>query len=455
MPRQTRTSSLATSYFYKISLACGAFLLLPLAGCSKPKPMDIVWSADLTDPNGLARNPLWQYQKTNGANPPVCDLCPCDNNNASGWKNAPNCTDATLETNGALLCFGHWNWTTVEYEATVYWSGHSWPPPFDDDDYYFTVLRDDPKYRSDHALYTAYEANVEPEFNSQETVNHWDNTGTWWDDFHHNWVDQGRAAERINGKDVIIVGLAGIDAQHSKHTELHPVYAMFVHVNDDPVNDQWAFFVRNWGDEGYCSDHQENFYAPASKLQVLLRHADANKVIVGQNVWVYGGNNYNQQSWNYQPTGDGLLLTFNLENPSDQDGFVGDLFLNWTGVASLPAPLPKHGGPKEPQIAKATPTNSEEKPQDTALWGKFLKLKPAEQEELLNQLKAMDHYPAPQKKAGTLLAAAPAGAPTNEKPFGQGPKYDFIKPAEDPAGNERRAKRREAVEAFFKAHGVN
>src|SRR5206468_7011529 len=84
-------------------------------------------------------------------------------------------------------------------------------------------------------------------------------TNTWWDDFHHHYVDEGdqAAACQINGKFAIVIGMLGLDNQHTVHSELNPVYAMFVHVQDDPANDRWAFFVKNWGNEGYCGDNQE------------------------------------------------------------------------------------------------------------------------------------------------------------------------------------------------------
>jgi hypothetical protein len=435
-------------------------MLLTWTGCTKPKPMDIVWSSDLVDPNGLARNPIWQQQKQSGSPPAVCDFCPCDNANPDNsnqdpkaWTNARNCTDATLETNGGSLCFGHWNWLPVEYEGVVNWSGHS-NSVYDDDDYYFNTYRDAQKYNQDHALYTAYASTVELEFDSDETVDYWDDTGTWWDDFHHNYVDDNDNAAHghIDGKEVIIIGLAGLDAQHSVHTELHPVYAMFVHVQDDPSDDRWAFFVRNWGDEGFCADHQEYFYPPGRKVQVLLRHAGANNVIVGQNVWVYGDDedDYNQQSWGYQPTNDGLLLTFNLQDPSKQDGFVGDLNLNWTGT--IPGP-PTGSKPKSPlpQTKPSSPA-PEAKEQDALLREKFLKLDPAAQKELVKRLKALDHPPPARKKMGTKGTAV---SETAWKPTGKSPTYSYLKAAPDSAGNARRAKHREAAMAFFKEHGVN
>ena len=266
-------------------------------------------------------------------------------------------------------------------------------------------------------------------------------------------VDQDNASGHIDGKEVIIIGLAGLDAQHSVHTELHPVYAMFVHVQDDPSDDRWAFFVRNWGDEGVCASHQEYFYPPGRRLQVLLRHPGATNVIVGQNVWVYGDDedDYNQQSWGYQRTNDGLLVTFNLQDPSKQDGFVGDLDLNWTGV--IPGPPPSGNRPHQAgQEPKATAPASEGKEQDSSLREKFLKLDQTAQKELLKQLRALDHHSPAHKKAGILITTAPAQP---EKPTGKGPNYAYAKAAQDRVGDARRSKHRDAAMAFFKAHGVN
>jgi hypothetical protein len=226
-------------------------------------------------------------------------------------------------------------------------------------------------------------------------------------------------------------------------------------VEDDPTHDQWAFFVRNWGDEGFCAGHQEYFYPPGRKVQVLLRHADGEKVIVGQNVWVYGDNSddFNQQSWGYQPTNDGLLLTFNLQDPSRQDGFVGDLDLNWTGI--VPPPPPNGGHPKEPQIrpkVASVVSESKGKDVDAELREKYLKLDPVAQKELIARIQAMDHHTPSQKKVGALITSSPAPL-TN--PSGPGPKYGYLKAAEDTVGNNRRTRHREAAIAYLKAHGLN
>ena len=51
----------------------------------------------------------------------------------------------------------------------------------------------------------------------------------------------------IDGKFVILIGMAGADLTHTNTSELHPVYAMFVRTPmPEPTQEKWSFFVRNW-----------------------------------------------------------------------------------------------------------------------------------------------------------------------------------------------------------------
>jgi hypothetical protein len=71
-------------------------------------------------------------------------------------------------------------------------------------------------------------------------------------------VDSGDANARplVDGSYAIVTGLMGLDCEHSCSTELHPVWAMAVRVKSDPADVVWAIFVRNWGNEGFCSQDQ-------------------------------------------------------------------------------------------------------------------------------------------------------------------------------------------------------
>jgi hypothetical protein len=422
-------------------------ILLGLQGCGRQKPMDAIWSADpvKVDHNGLARNPVWAWQSQTGQLPDPCSFCPCDKEDGQSWNSAANCTDATPEASSSTLCFGHWNWLPVEYEGTVTWAGHS-NSVYDDDDYYLYIKRDD------QALETATSRDgVELEFDSDETVDYWDDTNTWWDDFHHNYVDNNDEAAHghIDGKFAIIVGLLGLDSQHGVHSELHPVYAMFVHVQDDPRQDKWAFFVRNWGDEGFCGNDDEPAYFPGRRLRVLIPHSGPTQS-VGNNVWVYGDNEdeFNQQSWTFQNTNEGLLLTFNLQDPSKKDGFVGDLTIDWGGIILAASPgAAQAGTPKGKPFRSVT----KQEDQDTVLKEKFDELDPATQKLLVKELKSLTDHPAARPKPGTQSTEA---VPERPRPSGKFPAYAIVKPVRDTAGQARRAKRREAALAFFKAQGV-
>ena len=110
--------------------------------------MDVVYSGDLVDLNGLARNPFWQRQKQTGHPPDPNEFCPASSEDPNEWRSKADCTNAILHFNSSDFCSGHMNWFPVEYEGTITWGDHS-TGLFDDDDYFLYVDR------PDHALKTA------------------------------------------------------------------------------------------------------------------------------------------------------------------------------------------------------------------------------------------------------------------------------------------------------------
>ena len=108
---------------------------------------------------------------------------------------------------------------------------------------------------------------------------------------------------------------------------------MFVHVQDNPANDCWAFFVKNWGNEGFCGDDEKKLdRVRQNTVKIRIPHPGASAFTVSQNVYVYGDDEdeANQQSWTFQSVPDGALLTFHLRDPDKQVGFVGDLAFDWS-----------------------------------------------------------------------------------------------------------------------------
>jgi hypothetical protein len=90
------------------------------------------------------------------------------------------------------------------------------------------------------------------EFNSNESIDHF--TSPFWRRFRDAVQhDDQTAHDMMRDRQAIVTGLMGLDCEHDCPSELHPVYAMAVEVNPDPTNNQWAFFARNFGNEGGCS----------------------------------------------------------------------------------------------------------------------------------------------------------------------------------------------------------
>ncbi len=311
-----------------VLLAACAVLTLS-CGCTRTPFKDFDVGADTFDPNPFPLNPKWGKQIEQNTIPNPSESCPLDSGstNQNDWTNNPqfpNCTSYAVSFNDAHLCGPHVNFMPVTYQGTVRWDSHQTFWPFGDDDYTLNVFRDD------QALYTAQDHQVHIEFDSDETVDNWDDTNTWWDNFHHNAVDQDDAHARamIDGRSVIVIGLLNLDKEHRGKPELHPVYAMFVRVNSGNTpslrQSSWAFFVRNWGNEGYCGSDDEGLYA--ARQQVSIKVPDVIN-IKDNNIWE-GAQNEDQLSGmevTGQHAGDGIILTFTLLTPDKQSWFVGDI----------------------------------------------------------------------------------------------------------------------------------
>jgi len=123
--------------------------------------------------------------------------------------------------------------------------------------------------------------------------------------------------------------MLGLDTEHSAKTEMHPVYAMFVqHFSDDDCAGRrscWAFFVRNWGDEGFCSDDDVPFETQEHNIKIMIPNVTG---LISENVSDGAQNadeaELSQMQATMAPYGDGVLVTFTLLPPDKQSWFVGD-----------------------------------------------------------------------------------------------------------------------------------
>jgi hypothetical protein len=409
-----------------------------------------VWSPSL-DPNGFPLNPQWGKHARDRTLPTPTDSCPVDDADTLDWTSSPqwpNCTSYPVTFNESFSCKRHVNFMPVTYEGVVSWVGTgefgNWSP-VGDSDYTFNVERDD------QALYST-QGVVHIEFDSRETVDNWDNTDTWWKKFRHEGVDQGndQAGDMINGRSAIIIGLLGLDTYtgpgHSGHgtTELHPVYAMFVRTDQNWRLGQssWAFFVRNWGNEGYCGGDDMplgRFDEPATLIKVQFPRAVK---VVSRNAW-RGARNADRAevestvNMSEQPKDRGTELRFTLLEPEKQSWIVGDITF------------------QEPLLHEIEPENT--LPQFEALRAQINKLPKSSRKELLAQLKSVVF-----KKEGTRLPVktiaepAPVGETHLKSPRKVEPKGGLVRgrPKKDSIGELNRRKELEVLRKFLAERGV-
>ncbi|PYQ05685.1 MAG: hypothetical protein DMF82_07970 [Acidobacteria bacterium] len=212
-----------------------------------PAPMDLVW--DATDVNGVALNPKWGLQVTDpGALPDVPQLCfvqpdgPFDSSlcstQALGIDRPAGLRRLICSIGSPTSLPGHVNWYPGTFAGPIYWDSLSF---VDRDD---NVRLIPPEQ---NALTANNPDNIKGEFDSRETTSHF--ATPWWSTFRR--ARNPKKKRLIDGKPAIISGYTSVDCEHHCVSELHPTWVLAIHVQDDPDDDVWAVFMRNWGNEGF------------------------------------------------------------------------------------------------------------------------------------------------------------------------------------------------------------
>lgn len=167
----------------------------------------------------------------------------------------------------------------------------------------------------------------------------------------------------------VVTGLMGLDCGHTCSIELHPAYAIAlrtkvsVETAAGRVHEDWALFVRNWGDEGYCSSgHLWPLPLPQDAFTLLLPQPGAVAVTAGAVRLTAGAGADAKPSplaWSLSlEQGRGGALRFQLPAPAAEGFVMGELHLDWelgdappgpgpgtdAGVAGCPAGFHREGG---------------------------------------------------------------------------------------------------------------
>lgn len=231
---------------------------------------------------------------------------------------------------GKVTCVApHVNWFGATYQGLVYWDNHSPPFPGGDDDYNILLKRED---RAGSTTAKDNRDSILLEFDSDETIDHF--TTPWWSRFHTAVDDSDASARKmIDGRVAIVTGLVGLDCEHECHSELHPVWSLAMNVQPSADDDLWAFFARNWGNQGFCGTSQHFIDLPNNQYTFRLpwRPGATSVRITSQSFRAYHTKKP-LPSVRAVP-GQGVFVTFSLDEPrGDGSMWDGELHLQWGGV---------------------------------------------------------------------------------------------------------------------------
>jgi len=313
---------------------------------AEPK-FDLVWNN--SDDSGFPLNPIWASQINDDTNIPDPNSCLGYPQNFSD----PHCStqspsiDLPTGWNKFICSFtgtainGHVNWFPVTYLGQITWSDHSG----NDDDYNFDFgspygEADVPSNIHKTSL-NLPEGSLGLEFDSDETIDHFHTS--WWNQFHDAVDSSDTLAQALvlpaSPANAVVTGLLGLDCEHTCRTELHPLYNLAMEVFDPSDHtglggEVWAIFLRNFGDEGYCSseDHRLDLstlsiripWKPGATGVTILNKPDNsdnyfranNNGIVGPNI-----------TW---AVDQGILVQFEIPSGLSHAMAYGELHLNWS-----------------------------------------------------------------------------------------------------------------------------
>lgn len=336
--------------FAAVLLMAACLIRLEGAGPDDP-PMNIEFAA--ADTNGFPINPVWTFQRTHASDDPPfpkpLDLCGqfavTDSNDPSHPSmGSPPCTTQDYSVDYPygghdFICVnfggnqgslhGHVDWRPVQYSGTLFFGDVRPWYRLGDGDYNFALVPDNRAGLTvdNYRAVPGGRAALGIEFDSAE-VNHRIGSA-WWTQFRkannntrHAMID----GDRGQGSRAIVWGLLGVDTEHYAHSELHPVYALAI---EDPKstseNDMWRVLVRNWGNEGFCSQFTHD--VDSTTIKLLIPRLGARTVSVTSSEVT---SNPKGLSWSFAPVKDGVLLTFEPGNAGAKPFFDGELHLKWT-----------------------------------------------------------------------------------------------------------------------------
>ena len=284
-------------------LALGALLVIGMGGCRQPrswqvvpnapsidppqKDFTLVWDKDKVDANGSPLDPYWGLEKIQnelppregGSHPWPCELDPY----AAHCTENPTPVQDLPQFPNSLICavgnlqgkiHGHADWVVASQQGCVNWENQSF-----DGDYNFRLF---PANRLRSFLTKNNDLFIGLEFDYYESIVN--ARLPFWQELRTE-VQRENDDQRSHDPEIrkilhpseptvdpraVVLGLFGVDCEHGCKSEVHPVLGFAIETNPDPNDDTWVLFVRNWGDQGYCSRYRHLVDFPNNQVSILL-----------------------------------------------------------------------------------------------------------------------------------------------------------------------------------------
>jgi hypothetical protein len=322
------------------------------------------------DDNWILFNPMWGRQITNRELP---DRSQCGGGDP---YSSPCTTQGPGEDHGYLCEYGtlgivdgHHNWVAGTYEGTIFWNDKSCD--LCDGDYNFRLVSPDDAgmttANKERSTANGSRKSMKLEFSSNETIDHFDTP--WWSSLHsavdsENFSAVSSVTAGVFG---IVTGLVSLDCPHTCASELHPVWAMALRVNDDPSDETWAIFVRRFGNEGFCSDQQHYLDDLLNDTYTFRLPWRAGATSVGVNPATVFNSELGQATAGMSVAqNQGVLISFTMPAPDSGEGEMvnGELHLKWSaprgGIRSIGSVMSLGGL----RATTRPPVQQEDEPED-------------------------------------------------------------------------------------------
>jgi hypothetical protein len=326
----------------------------PFPPPNTPKEFDVTYTK--TDYNGSPLNIRWGAHANGQGLPPIKAECKERPDRGACTTQSPT-LDIAQGLNFGVCIFdpskikGHVNWTVAASTGQLLWLNYA-----SDSDYNFMFFPDDDAALTGNNGTAAGAVSpsrrfVELEFDSRETVRQF--ATKFWTEFDAV-VRKHRRGPEINARlnptrpgeaaNAVVFGLLGLDCEHDCASEYHPVYALGIEIDPTPSNNRWAIFVRNWGNEGFCSRFNHELLLHDGKLRLTLPRLGTGPSVNSaltefastDGKVLFPAVEFDKQDRAVPADSGNIVLTFALPPPQERVTAELILTLQWTSTQDAP-----------------------------------------------------------------------------------------------------------------------